>query len=111
MMITDKNFEKEVLESTIPVFVEFWGSWCPPCQREKEVIRKLEKVYAGKVKIGELNVDRNPLTALTYSIKGVPAYILFHYGRTARRGVGAKSGKQLRQMIEEALGIIDRSKT
>lgn len=95
MMITDENFEKEAVESDLPVQVEFWGSWCPPCQREKEVIRKLEEVYAKKVKVGELNVDRNPSTALRYDIKGVPAYIIFHDGRIVYRDIGAKSEKQL----------------
>ena len=103
MMLTDKNFKKEVLESDLPVMVEFWGSWCPPCQRMKEVIKKLEEDYKGRVKIGELNIDRNPLTAFKYHIKGVPAYIIFYKGKILYRDIAAKSYNQLRQMIENTL--------
>lgn len=106
MILTDKNFEKEVLKSNLPVLVEFWGSWCPPCQKEKEIIKKLEEEYAGKIKIGELNIDRNPLTAVRYHIKGVPTYIIFYNGRIIHRDIAAKSDKQMREMIQEALNKI-----
>ena len=103
MMLTDKNFEEEVLKSEIPVLVEFWGSWCPPCQAEKKVLKRLEEEYAGKIKIGTLNVNRNPRTTLRYGIKGVPTFIIFHNGKIIHRDIAAKSEKQLRKMIEEAL--------
>jgi len=103
MILTDKNFKKEVLDSKSPVLVEFWGSWCPPCQAEKRILKKLEEEYAGKIKIGTLNINRNPKTALKYDIKGVPTYIIFYQGKIVHRDIAAKSEKQLREMIEETL--------
>jgi len=103
MEFTDKNFQKEALKSKIPVLVDFWGSWCPPCKMVEPVLDKLEKEYNGRVKIGKLNVDRNPMTPSKYQIKGVPTFIIFGKGRIIERGVGAKSGKQLRKMINTAL--------
>jgi len=103
MELMDKNFEKEVLKADIPVLVDFWASWCPPCKMVEPVLDKLEKEYAGKVKIGKLNVDRNPVMASRYQIKGVPTFIIFREGRIMKRDVGAKSEGQLRQMIDTAL--------
>jgi len=103
MELVDRNFEKEVLKADIPVLVDFWASWCPPCKMVEPVLDKLEKEYAGKVKIGKLNVDRNPVMASRYQIKGVPTFIIFREGRIMKRDVGAKSEGQLRQMIDTAL--------
>jgi len=106
MILTDKNFKEEVLESDIPVLVEFWGSWCPPCQRMKEVLKKLEEAYKGRVKVCELNIDRNPVTAFRYHIKGVPAYIIFYRGKVIHRDIAAKSLNQLKDMVDRALDKI-----
>jgi len=103
MEIMDKNFEKEVLKADIPVLVDFWASWCPPCKMVEPVVDKLEREYVGKVKIGKLNVDRNPVIASRYQIKGVPTFIIFREGKIMKREVGAKSERQLRQMIDTAL--------
>ena len=111
MILTDKNFKKEVLDSKSPVLVEFWGSWCPPCQAEKRILKKLEEEYAGKIKIGTLNINRNPKTALKYDIKGVPTYIIFYQGKIVHRDIAAKSEKQLREMIEETLKKIQLTAT
>lgn len=107
MMLTDRNFEEEIFNSNIPVLVEFWGSWCPPCQREKEVIKRLEEQYAGRIRIAELNIDRNPSTALKFHIKGVPTYIIFNDGRIVHRDIAAKSEKQMKQMIQKILRKTD----
>jgi thioredoxin 1 len=106
MEIGDKDFEREVLRSELPVLVEFWGSWCPPCQKEKYILEKLEKEYDGKMKIATINVDRNPVTAFKYKIKCVPTYIIFHGGEIIHMDIAAKSERQLRKMIEEALRSI-----
>lgn len=103
MELTDGSFEEEVLRTKPPVLVDFWGSWCPPCKVVEPVIAKLEKEYAGKVKVGKLNVDRNPVTASRYHIKGVPTFIIFQGGIPTTRQVGAMSGKQLRQMIDRTI--------
>ena len=103
MRLTDKNFEEEVLRSDIPVLVEFWASWCPPCKMMEPILRKLEIEYEGRVKIGTLNVDLNPKTAAKYGITGVPTFILFRNGQEIYRDVAAKSEEQLRDIIEKAL--------
>lgn len=103
MELTDNNFEKEVLKANTPVLVDFWGSWCPPCKMIEPILDKLEKQYMGKIKIGKLNVDRNPVTSAKYNIKGVPTFIIFQKEKMVGREVGAKSEKQLNEMIKTTL--------
>ena len=100
MEITTKNFKKEVLKSDIPVFVDFWASWCPPCKMIEPALKKLEKIYYGKIKIVKINVDRNPSIASKYNIDGVPTYIIFKDGKIIKREIAAKSLKNLQDMIE-----------
>ncbi|KXB05133.1 thioredoxin [candidate division MSBL1 archaeon SCGC-AAA261O19] len=104
MELTDKNFEEEVLKSELPVFVDFWGSWCPPCKMTEPIVSELEKEYDGKVKIGKLNIDKYPSVASRYAISGVPTFITIKNGKEVAREIGAKSKKQLRELIESALG-------
>ena len=105
MNLTDKNFEKEVLKSNLPVLVDFWSSWCPPCKMVEPVIDKLEKEYAGKLKVCKINVDKYPSIAAKYNIKGVPTFIIFKDGEIIFRDFGAKSENQLKRIIKMALNI------
>lgn len=106
MMVKDRTFESEVLEADLPVLVEFWASWCPPCQQVKYVMEGLGKEYEGKMRVATMNVDRNPTTTRRYSVKGVPAFIVFHGGEVIHRDLGAKSERQMRQMVETTLNEI-----
>ncbi len=103
LRFTDANFENEVINSSLPVLVDFWGSWCPPCKMVEPVIEEISKELWGKVKVGKLNVDQNPRTGSAFQITGVPTFILFKDGKEIRREVGARSKQQLLQMIEEVL--------
>jgi len=97
--LTDANFEQEVLRSEIPVLVDFWASWCPPCKMVEPVVAELAEEFAGKIKVGKLHVDQNPRTASKYHIMGVPTFILFNSGKPLQRRVGAQSKEQLKQML------------
>lgn len=100
MEITDKTFEKEVLQSNIPVFVDFWASWCLPCKAIEGILGELEREFDGRVKICKMNVDRNRFTAQKYDIFGLPTFIIFKNGSPVCREIAAKSKKEFKTMIE-----------
>ena len=103
MRLTDATFEQEVYQSDIPVFVDFWASWCPPCKMMEPVIELLEKEYEGRVKVCKINIDRNPQTAARFNIKGVPTFIIYRNGEIIARSVAAKSEDELRDMINQVV--------
>lgn len=103
MEFTDEDFEEEVLEVEDPVFVGFLGSWCTACQRMKPIVEELEEEYDGKVKIGYLNIDKNPQISGKYEIEETPTHILFEGGEVVERKMGAMAKFQLEKMLEGVL--------
>ena len=103
LRVTDIDFEKEVINSPIPVLVDFWASWCIPSQMMIPVIDKLNKEYDRGIKIRKLNVDQNPRIRDKYKILGCPTFILFKEGVELARKVGAQSDHQLREIINSVL--------
>lgn len=101
--LTDKNFKEKVLKTNMPVLVDFWGSWCPPCKMIEPVIDELAEQLRGTVKVGKLNVDQNPKTRSMFKISASPTFIVFQYGKVMGRAIGSMSKKQLLQIIETAL--------
>lgn len=101
--LTDANFKKEVLESNQPVLVDFWANWCGPCKMIIPVIEELAKEYAGKIKIGKLNVDENPKTTSQYGIMSIPTLIFFKNGKVTGQITGALGKSELKKKIEENL--------
>jgi thioredoxin 1 len=100
---TDSNFKKEVLESNIPVLVDFWANWCGPCKMIGPVVEELAKEYAGKMKIGKLDVDTNSSSASTYGVMSIPTLIFFKNGKVMDQVSGALNKPALKQKIEENL--------
>ena len=87
---TDNDFKKDVLESDVPVLVDFWAPWCGPCRALTPVIDELSQELEGKAKIFKLNVDENQNTAAEYSVTGIPTVIIFKNGEIAQQFVGVK---------------------
>lgn len=103
LVITDQNFESEVLKSETPVVVDFWAPWCGPCRIVDPIIHELEHEYEGKVKIGKLNVDENPQTAQTYGVMSIPSVLFFKGGQPVKTMVGAQPKENYKKSIEETL--------
>lgn len=98
---TDAEFAAEVLQSDIPVLVDFYAEWCGPCKMMAPVIKELADKYAGKVKIGKLNVDENPNITQQYKIMSVPTFLLFVNGEKKADIAGAVSQKALEELLQQ----------
>lgn len=98
--VTDKEFKKEVLDSSSPVLVMFWGSWCPVCKRAQPMIKELYEEIEN-VKIRMMNIDRNPHTPTKYDVMGTPNFCLFFKGELIDQRFGSQSKKQLLDMIKQ----------
>ena len=107
MVVTDKDFEKEVLGSDRPVLVDFWSSWCPPCKMMEPVVEGLSQELYGKALVAKINVDQNPKIAARYAISGVPTFILFKEGKEVQRCTGARSKKQMIEMLGKCEKILE----
>ena len=92
--LTDTNFEQSVIKSAQPVVVDFWAEWCGPCRRLAPTIDELATDYDGRVVIGKLNVDENPAVTGRYSIRGIPALLVFKGGQLVDSLAGAGHSKQ-----------------
>lgn len=101
---TDQNFATEIGKSDVPVLVDFWATWCGPCQRIAPIIEDLAKEYAGKVKIGKLDVDENQNTSIEYGVSSIPTLILFRNGEIVERIMGAVPKRILQEAINKHLG-------
>ena len=102
--VADTDFEAEVLQSSLPVLVDFWAPWCGPCRSIAPVVEELAREYEGKLKVVKLNVDNNPATPTRYGVSGIPNLILFKAGTVKEQIVGAVPKDRLAQAIERVLG-------
>ena len=100
---TDANFDREVLQSDVPVLVDFWATWCAPCKQIAPIIDIIAEEYAGKIKVGKVNVDDNQATPGKYSVRGIPTLIMFKNGTVVDQIVGQVPKSQLDALIAKAL--------
>ena len=100
---TDENFDQDIIQSDLPVLLDFWAEWCGPCKMIGPILVELSEEYADKVKIVKLNVDENNNTAIQYAVRSIPTLILFKDGQVQAQHIGAAAKGQLRQFLDSNL--------
>jgi thioredoxin 1 len=105
--VNDEAFEKAVLQSGVPVIVDFWAPWCGPCRMVAPVLEKLATEYAGRLIVAKVNTDDNPVWAQKYGVQGIPTMLFVSRGVVAHQQVGALPEKYLRQMVDEFLTVAE----
>lgn len=100
IVLNSQNFQREVLESKIPILVDFYTDWCPPCKVLLPIIEELSEKYAGKIKITKLNIGEEEKIALEYGVMSVPTLIIFKDGQEIKRLVGLQTKKELEKNLD-----------
>ena len=98
--VTDVTFEQEVLQSPMPVLVDYWADWCGPCKMISPILDEVAKEYAGRLKVCKLNIDENQATPPKFGIRGIPTWMIFKNGNVEATKVGALSKSQLTAFVD-----------
>ncbi len=101
--VSDASFEADVINSDVPVLVDYWAAWCGPCKMIAPLLDEAANQYKGRVIIAKVNVDDNPETAAKFGVRGIPTLMLFKDGKAAATKVGALSKSQLSAFLDEPL--------
>ena len=104
IVLTDDNFESEVLQSDVPVLVDFWAAWCGPCRMVAPIVEELVGEYQGRAKIGKLDVDSAQKTAQQYGIRSIPTLLIFQGGKVAGQVIGAVPKSQITEKLNGVVG-------
>jgi thioredoxin 1 len=101
--VTDNNFQAEVIESDVPVLVDFWAPWCGPCRMVAPVVEEIAQERGTELKVVKLNIDENQQTAIQFNVMSIPTLVLFRNGEVAKTVIGAYPKKRLEAELEPAL--------
>jgi thioredoxin 1 len=101
--ITETNFEAEITKSSLPVLVDFWAVWCGPCKMIAPIVEQLSTEYAGKMKFGQCDVDKNQQIAIKYGIRSIPTLLVFKNGEVAQQMIGALPKQTIKAKIDDVL--------
>lgn len=107
--VTDAAFEKTILQSSLPVIVDFWAPWCGPCRMVAPILDKLAKEYTGKLLIAKVNTDENSEYAQRYGVQGIPTMFFVANGKIIHRQVGALPEPMLREIVAEFLAAVENT--
>ena len=100
IIVTENNFESEVLKSKIPVLVDFWASWCGPCRMLAPVLAEIAEEQEGKVKVAKINVDEQPALAMQFGVASIPTLVMFKDGKATAKSVGVRPKSQIEEMFK-----------
>ena len=101
--LSDQNFEQQVLKSDKPVLVDFWAEWCAPCRMVAPAVEALAAEYAGRAKVGKVNVDENQSVTSRYNIRSIPTLLVFKNGQIQAQVVGTTSKENLSRLLDKNL--------
>lgn len=104
LAVTDQSFDNEVLQSSTPVLVDFWATWCGPCRAIAPMVDEIATEYSGRLKVTKVDVDTNPDVSARYAVRSIPSLLLFKNGRLIEQIIGAPSKQHLLQKIQPHLG-------
>ena len=107
--VTDSAFEKTVMQSKLPVVVDFWAPWCGPCKMVAPTLDKLAKENAGNLLIAKVNTDENPEWAMNFQVQGIPTMLFVAGGKVVHRQVGALPEPMLREVVNEFMNVVQES--
>ena len=103
LVLSDATFEEEVLNSDVPVLVDFWAPWCGPCRAVAPIVEEISSTYEGQLKVGKLNVDENPSTTMKFGIRSIPTLLVFKGGEAVEQIIGAVPKGEIERVVSKAL--------